>query len=259
MTMSDPDSTSPRDDAFIDRIVDGDLSPTELGAALDRLNREPDGWKRCTLAFLEAQCWRESFRALDPPARVPVGAPSRPMPREPLRKIRPASNWWRGVMAAGIAAVAFAMGWLVHPAQPSSSVQNGITSTPPLIATHEENAPKTPVASPEILEPSEPAGEFASPPLKPRFVQDPRESVVTVAHLRVGNAEVPVLAGPRIDEEWIRNQPPALNEYQRALLERHGYQVDSHRQIIKAALPDGRRVTVPIDQIQVRYAGNNPL
>jgi hypothetical protein len=259
MTMTDPDSTSSHDDDIIDRIVDGDLGPTELGAALDRLDREPDGWKRCTLAFLEAQCWRESFRALDPPVRVSVGAPSQPMPREPLRRNRLSSNWRHGVMAAGIAAVSFAMGWLVQPAQPPAPAQNGITPTPTVIATHEEVAPKAPAESPRIVESSEPVGEFARPPLKPRFVPDPRESVVTVAHLRVGSAEVPIVAGPKIDEQWVRNQPPALNEYQRALLERHGYQVAQHRRIITAALPDGRSVTVPIDQVQVRYAGNNPL
>ena len=257
MTMTDPDSTSPRDDAFIDRIVDGDLSPTELGAALDRLGREPDGWKRCTLAFLEAQCWRESFRAFDPPVRVPVEALSRPTAS--ARELRRFAGWRRGVIAAGIATVSFAMGWLVHPVRPPSPAQNGTTQMPPMIATHVEDAPKPPVESPGVRESAEPAGEFARPPLRPRFVADPRESVVTVAHLRVGSAEVPVLAGPKIDEEWVRNQPPALNEYQRALLERQGYQVAQHRRIKMATLPDGRRVAVPIDQVQVRYAGNNPL
>ncbi len=214
MTVTDPDSTPPLVNDVIDRLVDGELSPTELGAALDRLDREPDGWKRCTLAFLEVQCWRESFRALDPPVSVPVGAPSRPMRLASAQELRRFPGWRRGVMAAGIAAVSFATGWLVHPAGPSSPVQSGTTQMPPMIATHDEDAPKPPVEGPRVLEPSEPAGEFARPPLKPRFVPDPRESVLTVAHVRVGGAPVPILAGPQIDEQWIRNQPPALNEYQ---------------------------------------------
>ncbi len=214
MTMIESDCGSPLDE-FIDRIVDGELSPTELGATLDRLDREPDGWKRCTLAFLEAQCWRESFRALDPPVGVSVGAPSQPMPPASGRELRRFRGWRRGVIAAGIAAVSFAMGWLVHPVRPPSPAQNGKTQMPPMIATHVEDAPKPPVESPGVRESAELAGEFARPPLQPRFVADPRESIVTVAHLRVGSAEVPVLAGPKIDEEWVRTQPPALNEYQR--------------------------------------------
>ncbi len=257
MTLTDPDSNPLRDDDLIDRIVDGELSPTELGAALDRLEREADGWKRCALAFLEAQCWRESFRALDRPARLSVEAPSRPPAS--ARELRRFSGWRRGVMAAGIAAVSFAMGWLVDPVRPSSPVQNGIMQMAPPIAIHEENAPKTPVELSAVPESDEPAGEFARPPLKPRFVADPRESVVTVAHVRVGGVQVPVLAGPKIDEQWIRNQPPALNEYQRAVLERHGYQVAQHRRIKVTTLPDGRRVVVPIDQVEVSYTGNDPL
>jgi hypothetical protein len=29
--------------------------------------------------------------------------------------------------------------------------------------------------------------------------------------------------------------------------------------LISATLRDGRRVTVPIDQVQIRYTGNDPL
>jgi hypothetical protein len=50
-----------------------------------------------------------------------------------------------------------------------------------------------------------------------------------------------------------------LSEHQQALLERCGYQVDQHRRIITATLADGRRVTLPVDQVQVRFTGNNPL
>ena len=45
--MTDLDAIPPPDDDFIDRIVDGTLTPAELRAAIDRLDREPDGWKRC--------------------------------------------------------------------------------------------------------------------------------------------------------------------------------------------------------------------
>ena len=44
--MTDPDPTAPLNDDFIDRIVDRALTPGELRAAIDRLEREPDGWKR---------------------------------------------------------------------------------------------------------------------------------------------------------------------------------------------------------------------
>ena len=96
-----------------------------------------------------------------------------------------------------------------------------------------------------------------------RAAPDPAPPVVTVGRLRVGPSEsapaVPILAGPGIDEEWVRNQPPPITEHQQAILEQQGFQVDRHRRLVTARLADGRRVTVPIDQVKVRYTGIEPL
>jgi hypothetical protein len=70
---------------------------------------------------------------------------------------------------------------------------------------------------------------------------------------------LPILAGPGINTEWLKNQPPPVSEHGQAVLQQHGYQVDQRRRLISATLRDGRRVTVPIDQVQIRYTGNNPL
>jgi hypothetical protein len=84
-----------------------------------------------------------------------------------------------------------------------------------------------------------------------------------VARLRVGSANannsLPILAGPGINAEWLKNQPPPVSEHGQVVLQQHGYQVDQRRRLISAILADGRRVTLPIDQVQIRYTGNNPL
>ena len=91
----------------------------------------------------------------------------------------------------------------------------------------------------------------------------PAELVRTVARLRVGNdtagPEVPILAGPGITEEWLRQQPPPVSEHGRIVLQRLGYQVDQRRRLITTVMPDGRRVTVPIDQVSIRYTGSQSL
>jgi len=52
------------DDAIWDRLVDGELSQEERGDLLGALDAQPNGWRRCALAFLEAQAWRGEMRSL---------------------------------------------------------------------------------------------------------------------------------------------------------------------------------------------------
>jgi hypothetical protein len=73
--------TSEHDDARFDRLVDGDLNAEEYRALLASLDDEPGGWRRCALAFLEAQALRQEFNAwragtASPP--VPSTANQRP-------------------------------------------------------------------------------------------------------------------------------------------------------------------------------------
>jgi hypothetical protein len=57
------------DEVFFDRLVDGELTPDEYRALVASLDDEPGGWRRCALAFLEAQALAAELgqvrRALD--------------------------------------------------------------------------------------------------------------------------------------------------------------------------------------------------
>jgi hypothetical protein len=260
--MTDPDCTTPLDDDFIDRIVDGAMTPCQLRAAIDRLDREPDGWKRCAVAFLEAQCWREAFRTLDQPAGCSVEVSARLAPPDPVRKGQPYGTWHRRAMAAGLIAASFAIGWLGHSPRRSAPA-NGATPPAAPVVMIDHDRPKPPPGTPGVVDPSRSTEFIARQPRDDRSPPNLSEVVRAVGRLRIGsnsgNAEVPILAGPGINEEWIRDQPPPLSEHGQALWQRHGFQVDQRRRIITATLADGRRVTVPIDQVEFRYTGNSPL
>ncbi len=94
-------------------------------------------------------------------------------------------------------------------------------------------------------------------------VPDPNHVVRTVAHVRVGPenapAEVPILAGPGVTEEWLRQQPPPVSEHGQVVFQRHGYQVEQHRRFLTTILPDGRRLAIPVDVVRIQYTGNEPL
>jgi hypothetical protein len=251
--MIDPDPPAPLTDADFDRIVDGDLSPAELRAVLGRLGREPDGWKRCALAFLEAQCWRESFKEIEDlrPAVAEDCAPSRSA--IPPLSIQRRSRLRRVATAAGIAAISFTLGWRAHPERtglrpptaPTTVVNAGDT------ASGDVGAAANPPAQIRDRAPAEFPAPATIPP--PRFLD--RLRGVPVEKVRA----VPVVAGPMIDPHWVQNQPSPITEHQQALLEQQGYQVDRRRGLVTTTFSNGRRVTVPVDHIKVRYTGTGSL
>ena len=68
------------DESLLDRLVDGELHGPERAEFLRRLDAEPGAWRRCAIAFLEAQEWRHTLRdapALDlsTPAKEPIAFP----------------------------------------------------------------------------------------------------------------------------------------------------------------------------------------
>jgi hypothetical protein len=112
---------NPLTDRLIDRLVDGELGEGERRNLLLRLESEPGGWRRCALAFLEAQNWREAL--------APVAASVTPAPRPPVSSAVPGrrAKRWRLVarlagLAAGLAA-SFVLGWGLHRAPEEAAPQ----------------------------------------------------------------------------------------------------------------------------------------
>ncbi len=65
-------------DEELDQLVDGELTDAEQRDLLQRLEHSPDGWRRCALAFLEAQAWQREFLRLAAGERQLDGGASRP-------------------------------------------------------------------------------------------------------------------------------------------------------------------------------------
>ena len=239
-------------DLTIDRIVDGGLSPAQLREAAARLDAAPDGWKRCALAFVEAQCWTDALRE---PTRIPAAPPIAMAAPPRSRRVRPS-------LAAAAALGAFAMGWLTgggperrdeRPIEPSivRELREGEAPAEPGFTA----APGSAGASPSPYEVVAKNDEPEPPP-----------AIREVARLRFATgpdgestAEVPIFSGPGLDSDWLMNQPMPVSDYERAELERQGYALDQERRLVAMPLADGRQVVVPVDQVQLRYVGAVPL
>ncbi len=74
-----------------------------------------------------------------------------------------------------------------------------------------------------------------------------------------GAATAAATTVPDVPERWVYAPSGPLTEHLQALLEQQGYQVDRRRRFVPARLRDGRRVAVPVDQVQVRYIGLETL
>ena len=64
------------DPQILDRLVDGELADGERREVLQTLERQPDGWRQCALAFLEAQSWGEALTQLARHPEEAVRAPT---------------------------------------------------------------------------------------------------------------------------------------------------------------------------------------
>ncbi|HLW66183.1 MAG TPA: hypothetical protein VKS79_12800 [Gemmataceae bacterium] len=132
------------DHRLLDRLVDGELPEAERRMLLRQLEDEPGGWRRCALAFLEAQTWRDSFGALagSTSGRSTVAVAA--TPTVSIQKRIADSRIARLSALAACLALAFALGWNVRPqpAGPSSGVlwtRAGSATTLPADASAKAN------------------------------------------------------------------------------------------------------------------------
>jgi hypothetical protein len=253
--MKQPELNATVLDTLIDRAVEGVVPPEELRTIIEQLERDPGGWKRCALAFLEAQALNESFRALGNAETPGQKFQTRVLRVPPAKRL--SHRWLKTAAAAAIVAGSFGIGWVAHGTRTASRA---------------DEHPATGLAMARV--PSGPAGDLAAPENSQQAdvaavtdrsgaPGDSMQAIRAVATIRFGpensHADVPVLAGPGITEEWLVQQPPPVSEHGQVVLARQGYQVQQERRLFTTVLADGRLVAVPVDHVQIHYTGNEPL
>jgi hypothetical protein len=186
---------TPDDAIAIDRLIDGELDENERRELLRRLDTTPDGWRRCALAFLEAQEFAQAARAWTSDHAAVHTEPT-PVVIHPKRK---GDRLLRIAAAAMLASFAFASGFAAGERQVQPRVVQGEPSN---------LAPTSP--SPETIVPS------------------------------------PVVPSP---------VPRAFPNYVQASLARQGYRVEPARKLVSLNLDGGRRVTIPVEGVEIQYVG----
>lgn len=216
----------PEDSQLLDRLVDGELTDAERRELLLHLERTPDGWRRCALAFLENQAWRgeaKSWASEAPEVAV------RPRTATTARSVWSAATAWTMVAAAACLLIAVGL-WVVVRDRDGNSI--------------------TQIQIPQ-------GGNVRVVGNSPTAAAPNMRLVVEGGPNRSGEVvEVPLVDAGQLDEAlfgpWSQAVPPEVLQ----MLEQAGHQVVRERRLVPFDLRDGRRVVVPMDQVEIRPVGN---
>ncbi|MDY0167222.1 MAG: hypothetical protein RBS80_11810 [Thermoguttaceae bacterium] len=256
--MNAPETNSGQvDDQRFDRLVDDELPAAERREFLTSLDSQPDGWRRCALAFLQAQCWRKEMAsflgeadATPAPAALAPDAESKAMhqPRRPTRRL--AGRLATALAMAASFLIALWLGWLIQDAAEVAGVP---TPGPEQLA---QSAP-----APQVPDPVNP--RIPSPQQRPIAPRGPWQMVTLSANGPDGQGtetiELPACERQVLDSHWPEGLPSALPLEVLESLERSGYRVRRHRELLPIEMQDGRRLIVPVEEVDVQYVGQPPL
>lgn len=239
-------SDEQRDAMLIDRLVDGELSGDERRQLLMSLEAQPDGWRRCALAFLEAQTWRSTMGGLlregeapaEPSSVITVGqsgsagaSPSR------SESSRLHLGTWFAVAASVV--VAFGLGRQMGVTRSASEApQTQIASAPPTISKQTTDAPQL----------SRPVrGDAVTLVVNDRDGVPRRIEVPLVEGRELGRAfsDVPQWSSPELDRQ----------------LDEHGLDLTARRRYAPIYFEQENKIVpmvVPVDDAVVRPA-NRPV
>lgn len=251
--IRDPAVPETVDERLLDLLVDGELDGARCRELVAQLDATSGGWRQCSLAFLEAQAWRRDLRNTEHVSRngnLDAGRadPARPSPVHRLL------NW--GVLAMSIGC-AFVAGWIARPA-PDRHVTAGAVAPVPRTA---DQKPATGAGPTAINTTASGHGERGPGEAAPDEEKDNAgvriAGVVTLKfddHGQEREMQLPVIDGAGIDlRQWL-DQPSAVKASAVQALERRGHKVESQRQLLTVNLKDGRKLLLPVDQVDVRFA-----
>jgi hypothetical protein len=229
------------DRSLFDRLADGELSEAQRRELLAGLDDEPDGWRRCALAFLESQCLREAFADTErksPEEELAAATPSQITAVSP----RPISPWAGRLgtvmaMAASFLAALW-LGTLIIGGRPSGVSLPGGNEAMQLAADKSTPAKST-------LPDNTAAGSWRLVSISgPTLDGRPGQSI-----------NLPAVERDNIDQQWLDAVPRPMPDEIVKALERTGHEVRQWREVMPVQMNDGRQLVLPVDQIEVRYVG----
>lgn len=216
-------------EGVLDRLVDGELGLDERRELLAGLDDEVGGWRRCAMAFLEAQSWRwQMSRA----AAEPILAQTTETAKSPPRR---GAFWGSALAIAASLIVAFALGrQFSRPGPTLESLAANRQSTPQEPPAHIDTEPSSAADSPwETVTLTPVGGDGSGAPIQVRVAKENGDTRSTFGAAR-----------------------SALSTLFSRSFEKKGWDVNRQEHLVPIDLSDGRRLMVPIEEIDLRRPDN---
>ena len=234
----------------LDRLIDGELSASEYRSLIASLEDQPEGWRRCALAFLEAQALGHDLSAARSLAAASLRVTNRS--EEVGLPAQQPDDWshraWQGLYFATIAAslaVAFYVGsWTsgLNSGLNNASTGSSLAKSQPGPGSQpEDRTSSTSIASESS--PSEAVARNEVPLRNVQLVVDGPEASQRV--------NVPVYDENQFDR-WDSTNKPALPPQVIEQLRKAGHDVAHDQQWILIDTDDGEQVLVPVDNYRIQ-------
>lgn len=234
------ESPMPIDSRDIDRLVDGELSAAEERSLLSALEFQPDGWRRCALAFLEARAWKTELSLITHQACPQVDAApinSAPVTAASSKPRARHTPWARVFTIAACIGFAFYLGIVVRGQWTKINKEAG-----------HQLAGSGAEAEDDLGAGKNRRSYSAAKPLLTMAVVDNQGDVER-------ELEIPVVEADGLNAGWLTRRPAAMSPQQVETLENYGYRVDQERLYVPVILEDGRQAIVSLDRAAVKYNG----
>ncbi len=257
MNHDNKNTNTPIDGQEIDLLVDGELTEERRRKLLAELDVKPDGWRRCALAFLENQCWRQTCGSLN--SGTEKRPPTTPLPsaqqKTPSTARKSAAQSRRrpgavaratGVLLAMGASFFFALGL-------GSMIWNG--NQQGHLINPSGGPQQAAMYSGGVATPTNP--QDGSLVYDKRVVLPSKYKIVTITDRRpdgtTRSIQLPAVEQNNIDETRLREIPSAIPPELVRSFQQAGHDVHQSRRLVPFRMKSGRRLVVPVDQLDVHY------
>lgn len=255
------------DDRVYDLLVDGELDNDRRRALLGSLDEKPGGWRRCALAFLEAQSWGQEFRSLSDQlgfsskeadkSVTSVSSSAKSVPGKSSSKQKPLRKMGKTGTILGMAAsflLAMGISSLMRDIYPGGLPNNiGIV---PLTDTAS-------MLTPNLNQIKPPTFSGLSDRVGPLGLDRGNAKELHVVSLsgrdpggKTHSFGLPAVSQENLNEQWLKEMPTAIPDGVVQSFQQAGHDVKTTRQLIPFQMKDGRKLIIPVDQVDVRYSSD---